>query len=183
MNCYFHADRIGVTQCKKCKRVLCEECATKRGEAVCDECAARAEAIQQRELQEIQEQWEKQRKSDILLLVLYLISAVVVAVWVFKQGMEIYSPEEYDTANRYFMSLMLSGVSGFIVPACFLGIPYGWRFLTKLGILDIFMVLPIIGWIFCWTIKLVFSMLIGVVIVYKRIIVLIFNLIREKIAK
>ena len=91
-----------------------------------------------------------------------------------------YSPEEYDTANRYFMSLMLSGVSGFVVPACFLGIPYGWRFLTKLGILDIFMVLPIIGWIFCWTIKLVFSMLIGVVIVYKRIIVLIFTHIYNK---
>ncbi|MDO5671547.1 MAG: hypothetical protein Q4G30_01640 [Actinomycetaceae bacterium] len=67
----------------------------------------------------------------------------------------------------YLVALFLFGFSApmpwpFLIALCFAGIPAGWRSLTKITP-DVFLFLPLIGWVIYFGVKAVLAVIVGVV--------------------
>ena len=147
MKCFNHTDVEAVATCVDCGKSLCKECASRYEPILCDSCA---EARQARHNAGIQEY-----KSGIL-------GDIIKSVILFAIGFVV---------NIF--------VSGFNVGYCiglgysFAAFPYGWRALNKITP-DIFLFMPLVGWVIYFIIKTVLSLVVGWVAMPVQIIRLIF---------
>lgn len=90
-------------------------------------------------------------KSNRLMLFKNIIIMITVFIFAF---LTIYA--EQPIADRFLMSLLFSGV------------PWGWSFLNKITP-SIFLFMPLGGWLIYFVIKLVLSLLIGLIVMPFKI--------------
>lgn len=147
MKCFNHTDVEAVATCVDCGKSLCKECASRYEPILCDSCAAARQARHNAGVQEY--------KSGIL-------GDIIKSVILFAIGFVV---------NIF--------VSGFNVGYCiglgysFAAFPYGWRALNKITP-DIFLFMPLVGWVIYFIIKTVLSLVVGWFAMPIQIIRLIF---------
>jgi putative membrane protein len=131
MNCYNHIDQTAVGTCIDCGKGLCNECAHKYTEPICDSCNLNRI---RKEKSEMIKRW------GIILIVAFFITI-------------FYYNISEDKASLTAFSLIGAFYSG-------IGIQYGWRALNAITP-SMFLVLPIIGWFIYFVVKVAISGLIG----------------------
>ena len=141
LNCMYHDDRPAVAQCVVCGVGLCKDCAEKYEPIVCEKCAS-----------QVNQDEKKLAKRRIIC------TAVIFALFIL---IGIYGTIT-ETANygigKGLETLLMTPVMAWI----FAGFPSGWRAVSKIK-LDAFLILPIVGWVFYFVIKLVLAFFVGIV--------------------
>lgn len=135
MNCFYHPDRSSVATCSDCGKGLCQECARKWTPVLCVDCADSVLADRQFRL----------KKALVTSAILFVVTAVVFSIASIQSG---------DGARGILLGLAL----GYVVAA----IPQGWVALSKITP-NIFLFLPIMGWVIYFMIKLTFAWPVGAV--------------------
>ena len=133
MKCYYHPEREIVATCTQCGKGLCKECASKWEPALCNECA-----------HDLIEQKRAYLKRAISSGIVIFAIGTIIGLISFIQSGDI---------------RMLGG--GLIYGYFLAGVPNGWNILTRLQP-SIFIVLPVVGWLFYFGFKFFLSLFVGV---------------------
>ncbi|MBR1832745.1 MAG: hypothetical protein IJ784_09985 [Ruminiclostridium sp.] len=149
MKCYHHPDRDAVAYCSQCGRGLCAECSDAHNPIMCDNCAQLAVQQLVDDYNEIIRK-NKQKIRTIHIIIIVTTILVTLGFWGIAR-----SP----------IAALLTGVpTGIFVGWEIAGIPYGWRALNNLfSNLRFILILPIIGWLIFYGIKLGLAAVIGIV--------------------
>lgn len=153
MNCFNHPSTPAVAQCQNCGKFLCKECSTKYSpHFLCDECAT---AIQHEQQTIAQEQEVSEQKLFKLALIFFILNFVIYFL-------------QHLFGGRLSIGALISILISSILWA---GVPYGWVKLSQLrNSLNFILILPIVGWVIYFGIRLSVSYLIGWFFLIKRII-------------
>lgn len=134
MRCYYHPDREIVATCTECGKGLCKECASKWDPILCEDCARERIADKRVAL----------RRSISAGIVITAIGLVVGIVGAISEGN---------------LGYVLSGIAyGYMLG----GIPNGWKVLNKIQP-NMFLFLPLIGWVIYFLIKFSLAYFVGLV--------------------
>ncbi len=139
LNCMFHDDKAAVAQCVVCGVGLCKECAEKYEPIVCERCASQVQKNEQKNL----------RGLFIYVCIAFGLFTVIGVV----------------SFLMAFVTLdFAAGIQG-LLGGIFLGweiagLPSGWRAVSKIK-LDIFLVLPILGWVMLYAFKVLLAAFVG----------------------
>lgn len=132
MKCYYHQNEEAVAQCSYCGIYLCKECSNLYDRPVCSSCA--------------HNMVNESKKSLIIAGIIGVVIAVILG---------FYSLPEILSSNSF---IHIVQVVIYIFALC--TIPFGWKLLNKITP-DIFLSLPIIGWLIYILIKGFISIFIG----------------------
>lgn len=152
MNCFNHTDQPAVAQCQNCGKFLCKECATKHSPSIlCDECAA---AIYQTKQMQEEERKVSEQKLFRLAVIFFILNFVVYFI-------------QYILAGRLnIATLLMILISSFL----WAGVPYGWIKLSQLkSRLHFILILPVVGWVIYFGIRVSISYCIGWFYLIKEI--------------
>jgi len=131
MNCYNHIDQPAVGTCIDCGKGLCNKCAHKYSQPICDFC----------NLNRIhKEKSEMIKRWGIILIVAFIMTIFYYNISKDKSSLTIFS--------------LICAFYGCI------GMQYGWRALNSITP-SMFIVLPIVGWFIYFVVKAVISGIIG----------------------
>ena len=133
MKCYYHLERDAVGTCSQCGKSLCSSCIDIYTPPLCSACA---EKINNAERNQI--------TKDIIISIVMIIL-----------GCCFYFLMLSDSPSKHFNLFELLVIGIFMG-----GIPYGWNALSKLTS-NLFIFLPIIGWLIYFVIKVTLSLFIG----------------------
>lgn len=142
MNCYKHPIQSAVATCPDCGKGLCVECASSYMIPICNVCNKRR----------INEEKTRIIKEMVLTFSLGILLAVLL-VRAMNSGYTV--PLTHTILLVVVFSYPFSG----IVP--------GWKTLSRITP-DVFLLMPIIGWVFYLIIKLVLSLCLGLVMLPIR---------------
>lgn len=145
MNCYNHPQQTAVSQCSDCGKGLCHECATLYSEPICNIC--NKSRISSERIRII--------KEFLITFIFGVVVAYLVGEKLFFQGHSF----SLKTTVLYYVFYIYA----------FAGIVSGWKTLTSITP-GIFMVLPILGWVLYFAVKLFLSFWIGLVMLPIRTI-------------
>lgn len=134
MKCFYHNDRDAVAQCSECGKFLCSECAEGWKPTLCPSCG---EAVS-----------SNNKSNSVASLILAVILFIIGAA--FAWGMCAADGTEPNFGGILFIGYMVAAV------------PSGWRTLSGLTS-KFFLVLPVVGWIFYFGIKLSIASLVGII--------------------
>lgn len=158
MNCYNHPLQTAVSQCSDCGKGLCHECATIYSVPICNTCNKKR--ISNERVQIIKE-----------LLITFIFGA----------GLAYLLGEKLFFQGHSF-SLKTTILYYVIYIYAFAGIISGWKTLTRITP-RMFLVLPIIGWVLYFAVKLFLSFWLGLIMLPIRTVRNIMRLIQlQKIA-
>lgn len=144
MNCYNHTTQPAVAQCPDCGKGLCAECTSLYSMPICTTCNNSRIA--------------KERSRIIKELLLTFGLGVVLAYFF------------YQWTNGGHSYPLLYNIISFVIPFyVFSGIVPGWKTLTRITP-NVFLFLPIIGWVLYFIIKFALSVCIGLVMLPVRTI-------------
>lgn len=152
MNCFNHTDQPAVAQCQNCGKFLCKECATKYSPSIfCDECAS---AIRQEQQAYEEEKEVSEQKLFKLAVTFFVLNFVVYFI-------------QYLFSGRLnIATLLLLLISSFL----WAGVPYGWVKVSQLrNSLNFILVLPIVGWVIYFGIRVSISYCIGWFFLIKKL--------------
>ncbi|MXV39113.1 hypothetical protein GO491_10570 [Flavobacteriaceae bacterium Ap0902] len=137
MNCFYHPTITSVASCVDCGKGLCQDCANRYNTPICITCNHR--------------RIKSEKQSILKELIITLIAGGVLTIFYMFSTQET-SDVEYSTLQNIFTFIIVfySGAS----------IVAGWKTLTAITP-NIFLFLPIIGWILFFMIKLFIASLIG----------------------
>lgn len=139
MKCFCHNDRDAVAQCSKCGKFLCSECAEAWEPPLCPSCGKAISSYNK----------SSAAASLILTMILFALGSVFTGYAYFSNDSNFYSFGEKIFGIVFF---------GYVTAS----IPSGWRSLSGITS-NFFLILPGIGWLFYFAIKLVLSSLVGFV--------------------
>lgn len=148
MKCYNHAERDAVAACAECGKGLCRECADRWAPPLCEVCAGNRIQMQRAQAQRLT------RVSVILFFIFALLGIVMGTVSCIAHG----------TPLRIPLGILQSLVTAYIVA----GIPCGWSVLTGITP-NIFLVLPLVGWLIYFGVKFCLSVFVGLVALPYRL--------------
>lgn len=144
MNCYNHPKEIAVAQCSDCGKGLCPHCATAYSVPICNTC--NKSRIDSERIQILKE---------LLFTVTFGVGlAYLFGEKLFFQGQSF----SLKTTILYYV----------IYIYVFAGVVSGWKTLTRITP-RVFLVLPIIGWLLYFIVKLFLSFWIGLVMLPIRV--------------
>lgn len=143
MNCYNHPTETAVAQCSDCGKGLCHDCATYYTDPICNSCNSKR---------------IRNEKFDIIIellitygfgiLVSYFFSKIFFGDWE--------NPSAKTIIWYYIFSVYV-----------FSGVVSGWRTLTRITP-AVFLVLPIIGWVIYFALKLFLAFWLGLIMLPIR---------------
>lgn len=145
MNCYYHPSQSTVSQCSDCSKGLCHECATAYSIPICNTCNKTR----------ISNERVKIIKELIFTFAFGVGLAYLNGKYLFFQG-ESFSTK---TVIWYYIIFIYA----------FAGIVSGWKTLTSITP-RMFLVLPILGWVLYFAVKLFLSFWLGLVMLPIRTI-------------
>lgn len=131
MNCFNHPNESAVGTCQDCKKGLCQNCATKYEISICNDCNSKRIQIEKTEI------------------IKNLLAIIFIGGFLFLFNKSISKSQIPVTFTQMLFSYY----------AC-CSIVAGWRFLNKITP-QMFLFLPIIGWVIYFFVKLFISALIG----------------------
>ncbi len=143
MNCYNHPTQIAVAQCQDCGKGLCSQCAITYSIPICNSC----------------------NKSRIISERNRIIKELLVTL-VFGIGIAYIFGEIVFFKDTLF-SLKTTALYYVIFTYIFAGIVPGWKTLTAITP-RMFLVLPIIGWLIYFALKLFLAFWIGLIMLPIR---------------
>lgn len=138
MNCYYHADRQAVAQCIDCGKGLCSECASHYDKPICMDCVMNRN-------QELKSSAFKSLASLIIGIVLGIVFYIIN-----KSGSD--GPTEFTLFTAIIFGIEIAGI------------PVGWKALNKITP-NMFIWLPLAGWVIYYVVKFVLALLIGIIAV------------------
>lgn len=144
MNCYNHPSETAVAQCIDCGKGLCSCCAATYSIMICNSCNR----------QRIQNEKSRIIKELIFTFIFGISLAYLFGQAIFFKG-ESFSAK---TVIIYYI----------IYIYIFAGVVSGWKTLTSITP-RIFLILPIIGWLLYFIVKLFLSFWIGLVMLPIRV--------------
>lgn len=140
MNCFNHHELIAVGACQDCQKGLCSECASKYSIPICSQCNASRKST------------EKNKIYKELFITFGF--SIIATFFTMKNFSNSISPEmQIGTLEQIIMVMMsIYGFSSLVA---------GWKTLSGITP-NVFLFLPIIGWLIYFGLKLWLSSLIGV---------------------
>lgn len=155
MKCFNHNDREATATCSMCGKFLCTECASQYNPPLCTEC--------------VNKNANDVLKENIKMLLIGL--ALFIVAFIFTGSLSVRSAMNYHSMfERIILSLM------------FAGIPFGWNALSRITS-NIFVALPIVGYLFYLWLKFILSLFIGIFIMLFRFAVIIFHIVQALMRK
>jgi hypothetical protein len=147
MNCFYHPSTITVATCQDCGKGLCVECASQFQMPICIQCN---ENRKNAEIKAIKDDLSKAIAIGVLL-------TLFEHIFMFRDLLNV---KNYQIGHYKFYALY---VLFSIVDLYFsIGIVVGWKNLNKLTP-RVFLVLPLIGWLIYFIIKVYAAMFVGLV--------------------
>ena len=162
MKCIHHLDRDACAQCATCGKFLCSECAATWNPPLCQDCGAAAEKAE-----------KNKAKSMIAWAVIMGILGIGFGCCVCVGASAEISAQ--NAVQFFFVGLIFTLAFGYI----FASIPFGWNALRAITP-KIFLILPLMGWLFYFAIKLTLSCYVGLVAMPVYIVKAIIRRKREK---
>lgn len=158
MNCYNHPTQTAVAQCQDCGKGLCTQCATTYSIPICNSCN--------------KSRISSERNRIIKELLFTFIFGVGVA---YLNGKYIFFKDaSFSLETTIFYYIIFTYI--------FAGIVSGWKTLTAITP-RMFLVLPIIGWLIYFALKLFLAFWVGLIMFPIRTIRNIVRLVKiQKIA-
>lgn len=153
MNCYSHPSQAAVAQCSDCSKGLCSQCATTYSVAICNVCnKSRISNERSRIIKEL------------------LFTAIFGIGLAYLNGRYLFFKDA---------SFSLKTIVGYYIIFIYLfaGIVAGWKTLTSITP-RVFLVLPIIGWLLYFAVKLFLSFWVGLIMLPIRTVRNILRLIK-----
>lgn len=136
MKCYYHENREAVAYCSVCGKALCQECAGAYNEPLCGDCA--------------RNEVDAARKSIIMKLGGGAAAAIFLICTFFL-------PEVSTAPASGILALLFGAV---VLTLECMTIPFGWSALNRITP-NVFLVLPVFGWVLYYSIKLTISFYAG----------------------
>lgn len=136
MNCINHPSESAVSQCQICGKGLCLNCTNKFSKPICMDCFSVSRQKQKRAV-----------VTEILLTLLIGLPAGII--------LDLLVNDTYRTPDSFWGSHFFLMYMG-------LGIVSGWKTLTRMTP-QVFLFLPILGWVFYFLVKTIMSLLVGLV--------------------
>lgn len=137
MKCFCHHERDAVSQCSKCGKFLCSECAEVWEPPLCPSCGKSTSSYNK----------SSAAASLILTVILFVLGSLFIGY--------MYSIESDLSFGQKLFGILLFGYS-------VASIPSGWKTLSGLTS-KFFLILPVVGWLFYFGIKLWLSVIVGFV--------------------
>lgn len=142
MNCYNHTAQPAVAQCSDCGKGLCSQCASLYSMPICTSCNKKRIASE---------------KSGIIKELLLTFGLGVLLAVLFKQ----------EILGGHSASLKVNIIDYIFLIYIFSGIIPGWKTLTRITP-AVFLFLPIIGWVLYFIVKLILSLVVGLIMLPIR---------------
>lgn len=150
MKCINHPERDAVASCKICGKSLCPECANRFGQIpYCLPCVKSSYIVQRNELHQT---ISKCKKIGVALVIACIISSIFILLFMGPDFLF----DELSIINSkplYIIACIFSYIIALYLAFC---IPFGWSALNKLTA-NIFLILPILGWIFYFMFKILLA--------------------------
>lgn len=141
LNCMYHDNRPAVAQCVVCGVGLCKECAEKYEPTVCKKCASQVQNDEQKSI----------RRRFIYICVAFGLFAVIGVVSLLLSFVTLNFADGFEELlGMLFLGWEIAGL------------PSGWRAVSKLH-LEAFLVLPILGWLMYFVIKVMLAAFVGLI--------------------
>jgi hypothetical protein len=156
MNCFYHPEQPAVAQCSGCGKGLCLSCASRFSSPACKTCFNRGINF---------------ARSEIVKELLITFGLGLALTFCLLKGNIIKIDFSERPSDAIVMILILFYTTS--------GIVAGWQTLTRITP-SIFLFLPIIGWILYFSLKLVLSFYVGLVMLPVRTTRNIFKLAKLK---
>lgn len=148
MNCYNHPNIVAVAQCCSCGKFLCKWCIQKDEPVLCKTCSTKYAA-------------NDKRKASMELLVTFGVGFLIYLLF--------YSGITFDYQKYISSGLFSQRYTSAIFLYISFGIVAGWKSLNKITP-KVFMILPFIGWLIYFVVKIYASILVGIVMLPIRTI-------------
>lgn len=146
MNCYYHPDTTIVATCSDCSKGLCKSCSDKFSIPICSACGGTRIAAE---------------RNEIMTGFAWMIGIAIA-------GLLLFNSPFVEKIHR--QNPLLGGVLyNIVLFYSFIAIVVGWRTLDKLTS-RYFLSLPLIGWLFYFSIKLYAAMIVGIFVAPFRIV-------------
>ncbi len=136
MNCFKHIDTVAVAQCSQCGKGLCAECSKINSHTICEDCSTNIK--------------KKKKRGALKEILLTLLIGLPLGFVLGALAFDKMNPTGSIFDNSYFM-LYLG-----------LGLFSGWKTLNNITP-QLFLVLPILGWLFYFIIKGCLALAVGIV--------------------
>ena len=154
MNCYNHPIQPAVAQCIDCGKGLCNQCATAYCTPICNSCNKLR---------------IKTERTSITKELLLTFTVGITLAYLYGQ-IAVYNTD-------YSFSLKHDVLFYVIFSYIFAGLVVGWKTLTRITP-NVFLILPIVGWLIFFIIKLFLSFWVGLIMLPIRTIINISKLIK-----
>ena len=136
MNCINHPSESAVSQCQICGKGLCVECTNKFSKPICQDCFTVSR--------------KKQKRAVVTEVLLTLLIGLPIGFI-----LDLLVNNTYKTPDSFWESHFFLIYMG-------LGIVAGWKTLTRITP-QIFLFLPVLGWVLYFLIKVVLSLFVGLI--------------------
>jgi hypothetical protein len=136
MNCINHPSEAAVSQCQHCGKGLCIECTNRFSTPICSECFSASR--------------KKQKRAVVIEILLTFLIGLPVGIILGLLVNDSYKTPDNLWESHFFLIYMG------------LGLVAGWKTLTRITP-QVFLFLPILGWVFYFLIKAIMSLFVGLV--------------------
>ena len=136
MNCINHPSESAVSQCHVCGKGLCVDCTNKYSKPICPDCFSNS--------------LKKQKRTVVIEILLTILVGLPVAII-----LDLLVNDTFKTPDSFWESRFFLLYTG-------LGLVAGWKTLTRITP-QVFLFLPILGWVFYFLVKAILSLFVGLV--------------------
>ncbi len=147
MNCFNHTESVSVAVCQDCQKGLCSICATKYTIPICDSCNQKR---------------KQNTKKEVYKELLITFGVGILCAVLFAKHIHM----EVSDESRDLFFKVLDNVFLFYIGASLVA---GWKTLTRITP-NIFLILPILGWVLFFVVKFILSIIVGVFMFPVRLV-------------
>lgn len=140
MNCFNHIELVSVAVCQDCQKGLCTECSTKYNMPICTQCNT------------------KRKKGEKAKIYKELFLMLVFGILGYYAVLQVHTPLNSSLLKAQIFEKVFLIVTGFYFGGAVVA---GWKTLNRITP-DIFLFLPIVGWLIFFMAKFLLSIIVGV---------------------
>lgn len=147
MNCFNHIEENAVASCQDCQKGLCNECASLYTFPICTQCNSQRKQFQKKVIYKE-------------LLLMFVFGCIL-----YYLLLQIYTPVNSSLLEGGIFEKVFLVVSGFYLGGALIA---GWKTLTYITP-NIFLFLPLVGWLIYFIVKFLLSIAVGLVMFPVRL--------------
>ena len=152
MKCINHPERDAAASCKTCGKSLCPECANRFGQIPYCLTCEKTRFIELRDA--LKTELKRLTRAGIIFMIIGTICLIAAFVALGSELEFLASQSKIIFVGRLILCLLLA-------PYVYFSIPFGWSTLNKITS-DLFLFLPIVGWLIYFLIKFILSFYVGI---------------------